>query len=107
MVCDAHNGMAENIERLRDGQERLFQLTTQMSVDMAESRGHITQLFELSAQSEDRRKEDHETLQVILDKVNKLCRKPSLARIAAVVVPALLGSGGVAALLNVFLKGAK
>jgi pyruvate-formate lyase-activating enzyme len=82
--CDAHEGLVKSIEQLYD-----------------------TQLFELTAQGEEHRKATDVRLDLILEKVGRLSRKPSLVKIAAVVVPALLGGGGVTALVTAFLKGGK
>lgn len=107
MICDAHNGMAENIERLRDSQDKLFELSTKTSIQVAETSGHIAQLFELTAQGEEHRKATDVRLDLILEKVSRLNRKPSLAKIAAIIFPSLLGSGGMATLIALFIKGGK
>lgn len=103
-LCDAHQGMADNIEHLRTGQDELFKLTSKTALDVNSMSAHVTQLFELTTQGDDRFKEFKiefsERLDELLTEVRKMKRKPSLAKIIAIVIPSLLGSGGVAAMVS-------
>jgi hypothetical protein len=111
-VCDAHQGMAENIEHLRDGQDDLVKMSTKTALDINSMTSSVVQLFELVSQSDDRfrefKLEISGQLNQILTEVRRLKRKPSLIKIVSIVVPSLLGSGGLVTWLAfVFSKGTK
>lgn len=99
-LCDAHQGMADNIERLMNGQDKLFDLQRETANDIKGMSVTITKLSEGQAQNAAQ-------MEAILAEVKKLKKRPSPVKTAAIFIAALLGGGGISTLITALKAGGK
>ncbi len=90
-MCDAHMGMAENIRYLRDGQAQLFDLSRETSKDIKEI---SVEQAKQGAKTDIRLDAQDAKLDEILRAVGKPRKKIGPAKLIAIIVPSLIGGGG-------------
>jgi ABC-type transporter Mla subunit MlaD len=117
-VCDAHEGMAGNIEHLRKSVDQLYDLNRQALKEAGETTRSMAQLFESTAQNETNLREfkaessahlsaQDKKMDDILAAVSALKRRRSPAKSIAIVAASLLGGGGLASIINAVFGGVK